>query len=56
MRKSNKELLGEVQKLRDEVEQLREMVGALFSLMFEEGEEESNVGGGPRPNDFSIYN
>ncbi len=56
MRKSNEELLGEIKRLRDEVEQLREMVGALFSLVFEDMEEEPGNAGLPRGSDFSIYN
>ncbi len=55
MKKTNKELLGEIKRLRDEVEQLREMVGALFSMVFDEGEEEQ-APGVPRGSDFSIYN
>lgn len=56
MRNTNKELLGEIQRLRDEVEQLREMVGALFSLVFEDVEDEPVNAGLPRGSDFSIYN
>ncbi len=55
MRKSNKDLMGEIQRLREEIQQLRDMVSALFSIVFEDSEE----GGEPfheREGDFSIYN
>lgn len=55
MVQTNEDLLSEVKRLRGEIQQLREVVNALFNAVFEENEEE----GDPVPHrhdDFSLYN
>ncbi|HKZ48063.1 MAG TPA: hypothetical protein VJ397_04645 [Thermoplasmata archaeon] len=54
MGQTNKELLAEVQRLRTEIQQLREVVNALFNAVFEENEEEPE--GVPHREDFNLYN
>ncbi len=57
MPKSNEELLLEIQRLREEIAQLREMVNTLFNIVFEEIGEEAGPEGFPsRDDDFSMYN
>lgn len=43
MNKSNEELAREIQELREELRQMREIVGALFSMMIESEEEEEDI-------------
>lgn len=54
MAPSNEELLAELSRLRNEIQQLREIVSALFNAVFEdnEGEWESV----PDREDFNLYN
>ena len=55
MGQPNEEILDEVRRLRGEIQQLREVVNALFNVVFEENEEEAD----PVPHrhdDFSLYN
>jgi len=54
MGQTNEELLAEVQRLRTEIQQLREVVNALFNAVFEENEEEPE--GVPHREDFNLYN
>ncbi len=56
MARTNEELLLEVQRLRDEIAQLRDMVTALFSMVFEETGEEGLDAIPSREDDFSMYN
>lgn len=56
MARSNEELLTEVQRLRDEIAQLREMVAALYSVVFEEMGDEGPEDFPSREDDFSVYN
>ena len=45
MNKSNEELAREIRELRDELRQMREIVGVLFSLMVETEDEEEEYAG-----------
>jgi len=55
MVETNEELLGEIQRLRTEIQQLREVVNALFNAVFEEGDED--VDATPhRHEEFNLYN
>ncbi len=54
MPQSTEELLAEIQRLRTEIQQLREMVNALFNAVFEEYDEEWDSL--PRREDFNAYN
>ncbi|MEE9237894.1 MAG: hypothetical protein V3U52_08935 [Thermoplasmata archaeon] len=56
MARPTEELLREVQRLKEEIAQLREMVTALFGIVFEEMEEEGPAGMPPREDDFSMHN
>jgi len=51
---SNEELIEQVRRLREEITQLREVVNALFTAVFDEYEEESDQA--PRRDEFNIYN
>ncbi len=54
MAPSNEELLRELHRLRTEIQQLREIVSALFNAVFEEtGEEWDTV---PEKDEFNLYN
>lgn len=51
------DLLVEIQRLKDELAQLREMVTTLFSIVFEESGEEGLEGfPAPEAEDFPPYN
>jgi hypothetical protein len=52
---SNEELLQEVERLRTEIRQLREIVNALFTAVFEDVGEESVVSAMERE-EFNLYN
>jgi len=55
MNGTNEDLLLEIRKLKAELQQIREMVNALFNAVFEDIEEEADA----VPNsqeDFNIYN
>lgn len=54
MNASNEQVLKELGKLRTEIEQLREIVNALFNAVFEDSEE----GWEPTPEkgEFNLYN
>ena len=54
MPQSTEELLAEIRRLRNEIQQLREMVNALFNAVFEEYDEEWDSL--PRREDFNAYN
>lgn len=54
MAQSNEELLAEVQRLRGEIQQLREIVNALFNAVFEDSEEDWDKV--PEREDFNMYN
>ncbi len=54
MPQSSEELLQEIQRLRTEIQQLREMVHALFNAVFEDLEEEWDEL--PHREDFNAYN
>lgn len=54
MAQSNEELLAEVQRLRGEIQQLREIVNALFNAVFEDSEEGWDKV--PEREDFNMYN
>jgi len=54
MPQTNEELLQEIQRLRGEIQQLREMVNALFTAVFEEmGEDWDSL---PHREDYNVYN
>jgi len=54
MQQSTEELLQEIQRLRTEIQQLREMVNALFNAVFEDLEEDWDTL--PHHEDFNAYN
>ncbi|HEV8595656.1 MAG TPA: hypothetical protein VGR51_09030 [Thermoplasmata archaeon] len=51
---STEELHQEVRRLRSEIQQLREIVNALFNAVFEESEEDPDVV--PRDENHNMYN
>ncbi len=53
---TSEELHLEVQRLREEIAQLRDMVTTLFSVVFEEMGDEGLEALPSRENDFSMYN
>ncbi|HKZ99754.1 MAG TPA: hypothetical protein VJ326_09235 [Thermoplasmata archaeon] len=54
MAPSNDEVLQELTRLRSEIQQLREIVSALFNAVFEENEEEWETV--PEKDEFNLYN
>jgi len=54
MPQTTEELLAEIQRLRSEIQQLREMVNALFNAVFEDLEEDWDSL--PRHEDYNVYN
>ena len=46
----------EVQRLRTEIQQLREIVNALFNAVFEENEDEEWESGPEKDDRFHLYN
>jgi len=54
MPQTTEELLAEIQRLRSEIQQLREMVNALFNAVFEDMEEDWDSL--PRHEDYNVYN
>lgn len=54
MAPSNEELLRELQRLRTEIQQLREIVNALFNAVFEESDEDWDAL--PEKDEFNLYN
>jgi hypothetical protein len=54
MAPSNEEVLQELTRLRGEIQQLREIVSALFNAVFEENEEEWETV--PDKDEFNLYN
>jgi len=58
MPKNNDELLGEIKRLRNEVQQLREVVNSLVNMVmeFDEAEDEMEPPVRPPQDNFSIYN
>ncbi len=54
MAASNEEVLKEITRLRTEIQQLREIVNALFNAVFEESEEEWDSA--PDKDEFNLYN
>ncbi|MEE8199409.1 MAG: hypothetical protein V3R46_02950 [Thermoplasmata archaeon] len=56
MEASKDELMAEVKRLRDEIAQLREMVGALFGVVFEDMGDEEGPEDFPTRDDLSMYN
>lgn len=53
---TTEELLREVKQMREEIAQLREIVSALFNVVFEEMEEEGIDELPGRDDDLSFYN
>jgi len=53
-RDSREELHQEVRRLRTEIQQLREIVNALFNAVFEDSEEEWDAA--PKGDDNNMYN
>lgn len=51
---SNEEVLAELHRLRTEIQQLREIVSALFNAVFEDSEEEWDTV--PEKDEFNLYN
>ncbi len=51
---SNEELMRELSRLRSEIQQLREVVSALFNAVFEEGDEDWDTV--PEKDEFNLYN
>jgi len=51
---SNEELMRELTRLRTEIQQLREVVSALFNAVFEEGDEDWDTV--PEKDEFNLYN
>ena len=51
---SGEELHHEVRRLRTEIQQLREIVNALFNAVFEDSEEEFDAA--PKGDDNNMYN
>ena len=56
MEATKDELMVEVKRLRDEIAQLREMVGALFGVVFEDMGDEEGPEDFPTRDDLSMYN
>ncbi len=54
MAPSNDDLMRELARLRTEIQQLREVVSALFNAVFEEGEEDWDAV--PEKDEFNLYN
>lgn len=54
MQQTTEELLAEIQRLRNEIQQLREMVNALFNAVFEDLEEDWDTL--PHREDYNMYN
>ena len=53
---SQTDLAQELQRLRTEIQQLREIVNALFNAVFEENEDEEWEPGPDRDDRFHLYN
>jgi hypothetical protein len=51
---SNDEVMTELARLRTEIQQLREVVSALFNAVFEEGQEDWDSV--PEKDEFNLYN
>lgn len=51
---TNEEVFQEVQRLRTEIRQLREIVNALFTAVFEDSDEEWDSA--PEKDEFNLYN
>ncbi|HEY7588092.1 MAG TPA: hypothetical protein VIB49_05025 [Thermoplasmata archaeon] len=51
---SNDEVMKELTRLRTEIQQLREIVNALFNAVFEESEEQWESA--PERDEFNLYN
>ncbi len=56
MEESRDELTAEVKRLREEIAQLREMVGALFGVVFEDMGDDDGPEEFPTRDDLSMYN
>jgi len=54
MAPSNEEVVQELQRLRTEIQQLREIVNALFTAVFEESDEDFETV--PEKDEFNLYN
>ena len=54
MAPTNEEVFQEIQRLRGEIQQLREIVSALFNAVFEDSEEE--IESAPKGDDNNMYN
>jgi len=54
MAPSNEDVLKELHRLRTEIQQLREVVSALFNAVFEDQEEEWDTA--PDKDEFNLYN
>lgn len=54
MAPTNEEVLQEIQRLRGEIQQLREIVSALFNAVFEDSEEQWEST--PEKDEFNLYN
>ncbi|HKZ88881.1 MAG TPA: hypothetical protein VJ300_01345 [Thermoplasmata archaeon] len=54
MSQSNDEVLQELHRLRSEIQQLREIVSALFNAVFEDAEEDWDAA--PEKDEFNLYN
>ncbi|HKZ23296.1 MAG TPA: hypothetical protein VJ224_02725 [Thermoplasmata archaeon] len=51
---SNEDVLKELNRLRTEIQQLREVVSALFNAVFEDNEEDWDTA--PEKDEFNLYN
>ena len=54
MAPSNEEVMKELLRLRTEIQQLREVVSALFNAVFEEADEDWDTV--PEKDEFNLYN
>jgi len=54
MAPTNEEVFQEIQRLRGEIQQLREIVSALFNAVFEDSEE--GWDSAPEKDEFNLYN
>jgi hypothetical protein len=54
MPSSSEDVLQEIHRLRSEIQQLREIVNALFNAVFEDSEEEWDTV--PDKGEFNLYN
>ncbi|HEY5605044.1 MAG TPA: hypothetical protein VIL45_00820 [Thermoplasmata archaeon] len=54
MAHSNDDVLKELQRLRTEIQQLREVVSALFNAVFEDADEDWDTV--PEKDEFNLYN